>query len=506
MRPSTRSVRAAAISLLWALVVVPHAWTQSLAGGRAGVSLAVQNDSEPFRLDLPGRDARSQRLPAALRPMEVVRPFLPHEIAVEVAELESKISAIQDSWFHAEDRESQNNELDKAIGAAERVLALRVKHQGNVPRGRMSTEPDSSRQLGPRDRAVPSERQRPSRVRRAPADRDRVRGAQERYEIVRWRDSSGEASDWHEIIEAREWVNRLKLIRDMGESDRAVIAGLRGMASNVESLRYHGRYTEALELAEQQLEACVQVLGDQHPDTFAAMNAVGVVLQLQGRFTEAEPYAREVLDYARIRWGSDHPDTLSSMNNMGRLLGFQGKTSESLSYFFEALQGCRRVLGDDDPATLAIIDNLGLALNSIGRRVESEQFLFAALDARRRVLGDEHLDTLSSVNNIGIMFATQEKYAEAESYLRGSLDGRRRVLGNDHPETLQSIANVAFVLGSQGKLAEAEAYYRRALEGRRRVLGDDHSYTVATLRNIGILLELQGKHADAAYYLQKADR
>jgi serine/threonine protein kinase/Tfp pilus assembly protein PilF len=271
-----------------------------------------------------------------------------------------------------------------------------------------------------------------------------------------------------------------------------------------DTLRELGLLDRATKPQEEALRIRREKLGDDHPDTLASINTMGVLLQAQGKSSEAEPYFREALEGYRRGLGDDHPDTLASINNMGALLRAQGKLTEAEPYYREALEGNRRVLGDDHPDTLASINNMGVLLQAQGKSSEAEPYFREALEGYRRVLGDDHRNTLSSINTMGSLLEAQGRYAEAEPYYQEALEGRVRALGADHPHTLTSMHNMGGLLQGQGKLTEAEPYVRAALEGSRRLLGDDHPKTLASVSNVGLLLHAQGRLAEAEPYFREA--
>ena len=409
-----------------------------------------------FFLSLPVWNPDPEDLPPELRPLDVVRPVLPEEVAAEVAELEILVTEIEGSWLEAESRASQDTALDEAIKLAERVLAFRLEHQGNTA------------------------------------------------DAVRWRDVAGVPSEWYEVIAARQKVAHLHLMRRLSEEDRAAVASLKEADSDVNRLYAEGRYTEAQAVTERQFAIRRRILCDEHLETLISMGNMGFLLQAQRRLEEAEPYFRETLESHRRVLGNDHPDTLGSIHNMGLLLRSQGRLAEVEPYMREMLESLRRVLGDEHPNTIHTINNMGMLLRQQGRLAEAEPYYLVAMDAYRRVLGDEHPDTLNSINSMGDLLEAQGRLAEAERYSFVAMNGLRRVLGDEDPITLGAINNMGILLTSQGRLFEAEPYYLEALEARRRVLGDEHPQTLNSINNMGVLHWKQGRLSQVEPYLREA--
>lgn len=403
----------------------------------------------PFVLNLPEWNPDPESLPPELRLLDVARPVLPEMVAEEVAELEARIAEIEGSWLEAESREEQDEALDEAIGLAERVLAMRIEHQGNTG------------------------------------------GA------VRWRDAKGEPSEWHEVVASRQQHADLQLFRGLDDEDRAELASIMSLSAEEDNLYTQGRYAEATALMEEILQIHLRVLGDDHLSTLNSINSMGTLLWSQGKLSEAEPYWRGALEGRRRVLGDEHPNTLTSINNLCLLLGRQGRLFEAEPYFREAMYSRRRVLGDEHKDTLQSINNIGVLLRAQGRLSEAEPYTREALEGRRRVLGGEHADTLGSISNMGFLLEARGRLSEAEPYYREALDGSRRALGNEHPGTLNSIRSLGQLLVSQGRLSEAEPYYREALEGSRRVLGNEHPDTLSSVGAMAFLLRSQGRLSEA---------
>ncbi len=443
------------LTIAWLLATVPHQAAVDGQQPRGGQDQAAP-PNESFKLNLPEWNPDPEDLPPELRPLDVVRPLLPDDVAKQVAELEARIAQLEKLGLTAETRGAQDAALEEAIGLAERVLAIRVEHQGNTA------------------------------------------------ELVRWRNVKGEPAEWHELLTARSKVADLRLFLGLDQEARTALASIAGTDAEAERLYGEGKYAEAQAVTERQLAVHRRVLGDEHPNTLSSINNMGVLLRSQGKLAEAEPYYREALEGRRRVLGSEHPQTLSSINSMGFLLENQGVLAEAEPYNREALEGCRRVLGDEHPGTLTSISNMGYLLQAQGKLAEAEPYCREALETRRRVLGDAHPHTLTSISNMGVLLESQGKLAEAEPYCRETMAGFRRVLGHEHPQTLTSISNMGGLLESQGKLAEAEPYCREAMAGFRRVLGHEHPQTLTSISNMGGLLESQGKLAEAEPYCREA--
>ena len=88
-----------------------------------------------------------------------------------------------------------------------------------------------------------------------------------------------------------------------------------------------------------ELEGREQQLGEDHPETLAAVRNLALLLEAQGKFDEAEPLFRRALDGLEQQLGADHQETLASVTNLALLLQAQGKFDEAEPLLRRALEG-----------------------------------------------------------------------------------------------------------------------------------------------------------------------
>ena len=203
----------------------------------------------------------------------------------------------------------------------------------------------------------------------------------------------------------------IRTIDEQFKDDPATDASLRQALADLYSTI--GRYDDTYPLQESALATRRRTLGEEHPDTLASINNMGLLLQLQGRLAEAEPYCREALENSRRTLGEEHPNTLTTSNHMGLLLQRQGRLAEAEPLFREALEKSRRTLGEEHPDTLTYILNMSMLLQRQDRLAEAEPYSREAFEKSRRTLGEEHPDTLGSVSVMLRLRVAQTQAREA---------------------------------------------------------------------------------------------
>lgn len=237
-------------------------------------------------------------------------------------------------------------------------------------------------------------------------------------------------------------------------------------------------------------------LGDEHPDTLAAMSELAETRRKQGDLSGARELNEKVLGIRRRVLGEEHPDTLTSMNNLAVTLRAQGDLPGARALLEQALGFRRRVSGEEHPATLTTIGNLAEVLCAQGDLPGARALEEQALDVRRHVLGEEHPDTLIAMGNLALTIKAQGDLPGARTLQEQELAISCRVLGEEHPDTLTAMGNLAETLWIQGDLSGARALQEQVLDLYRRVLGKEHPDTSISAFNLfASLVDMEEREA-----------
>ncbi|MCA9282920.1 MAG: tetratricopeptide repeat protein [Phycisphaeraceae bacterium] len=429
----------------------------SLAAWLTLAPLAQAQDAppeEPFHLDLPEWNPDPEDLPPELRPLDIVRPTLPDDVADEVAQLEARIAELEELGLTAETKEEQDAALEQAIDLAEQVLAIRVEHQGNTD------------------------------------------------DLVRWRDIDGNPSEWWEVADARRLVGSCQYLKLLNGNSREELARVVPF-ERVSDLFRQGQIDTALRLVRMNLDIRHRLLGPHHPDTLDSSNNEAFLLKALGIYDQAHSQFVAVLAQNRDVRGEDHPQTVMAMINLGDNAMEMSRHKEAAEIFSEALSQCKRVFGPDNEYTISTISRIGTILHLTGRIWDAEPFYRLSLYERLRVFGWAHPDSLTAFGNLGTILEEQGKLREAEPYFSTSLSESTNRYGPSHPSTLTHLHNMGFFFQRQGRLADAEQAFRAALIGRIQVLGENHRHTIESCSAIGVVLWEQSHLTEALPYFQK---
>jgi serine/threonine protein kinase/Tfp pilus assembly protein PilF len=303
----------------------------------------------------------------------------------------------------------------------------------------------------------------------------------------------------------------IKVVEVLDRADERIIEAFSDQPENEASLRKTigstylslGLHESALFHFDTAHQICLDLMGEEHPETLDSMHDVASAFFAQGRYSEAEALHRQVLEARRRVLGEEHPSTLESMRSLAVVFSGQARHSEAEALHRQALESQQRILGEEHPDTLLNMQYLAKCLLRKGEHSEAEALYHQVLEAQRRVLGEEHPHTLACMNDLAWCFYKNGKYSEAEERYQQALEAQRRVLGEEHPYTLKGMLCLAAVFVKQDKRSEAEALFRQALDVQRRTLGEEHPATLNSMRNFGLMLRARGRTRAEAVELFK---
>jgi len=300
--------------------------------------------------------------------------------------------------------------------------------------------------------------------------------------------------------------------------------------------RRAGDYLGAKVPYERALAIRQERLGDQDPDTVAAITSVGLAHKERGEYVEARRYFERAL--------SINPDTVANLNNLAFVLKDMGEYVEAQRYFERALAITRAPLAEQHADTVVVFDfhalglrrfnvgrqqlgdtavcfnNLGLVHKDQGDSCTAEWYFEAALRISQSEHSEHNVGTVPSLNNLAFVLKDQGRYADAQPYFEQALTINEKVWGEQHPDTITSLNNLGFLLLDRGLTAEAASPHRqgrtgglfaearrhleRALTILERMYPERHPRTAEGFDSLGELLARQGKYVEAQRYFERA--
>jgi non-specific serine/threonine protein kinase/serine/threonine-protein kinase len=260
-------------------------------------------------------------------------------------------------------------------------------------------------------------------------------------------------------------------------------------------------FGEAEPYLDKALDARRKLLGPEHPDTLASMDALALVYGQEGKLDQAEKLFRETLDTRTRVLGKEDRSTLATACLLGKNYVERGMPRTAVALLKETTSSAS--LEVDDAVTLDILGTLAFANFVLGRYPTAEG-QFRDLNRRLRRPGKENLQTLGSHFSVGLMCFLQGKYDEARTLYREGFEASGRLYGPDH-ETTQSfkagLAGADFFVGNR---EEAVAMYTEVLETARRVFGPDGLLTQEQLFGLGMMNLFEHRFPQAEEFFRRA--
>jgi CHAT domain-containing protein len=275
------------------------------------------------------------------------------------------------------------------------------------------------------------------------------------------------------------------------------------LSAKITELSRAGKYSEALPLAQGQLQTLQKKYGPMHRDVAAALNNLAEIYGHQGSDAEAEPLLKRAIAILDKAVGLDSAEAAPELNNLAALYQRQERYAEAEPLFKRALAIREKSLGPDHPDLGQSLNNLATLYEKQGRHGDSEPLFKRALAIYEKAAGPQHPAVATLLNNLGQVDKVQGRYAEAEPRIKRSLAIREKVLGPDHPDVARSLNNLADLFERQARYAEATPLFQRALAIRERAVGFDHPDTATSMNNLAAFYQASGRPGDGLPLVQR---
>jgi eukaryotic-like serine/threonine-protein kinase len=280
------------------------------------------------------------------------------------------------------------------------------------------------------------------------------------------------------------------------------LSSIQSLARRGSVYRDIGKGQLALADMEQALKAARRVLGDKDPITSRIMAKTALTLGGSGAGTEvdalaqAERLAREALDNQRRALGNDHPHTLEALDALVVILVWNQKARQALPLAKELHERTSRIHREPEKK-MAASERLAMVYNALGQNAESEAIMRQLVQESTNSLGSAHPVTMRHIGNLAFLLLAQGKPGDAESYAKKSLDIEESRYGAGTIQTYFAMSRLTSAYNDQGRLSEAEPIHRKMLATLQKEYGGDHPRTFTVLSNLARNLYEQGRNDEA---------
>jgi CHAT domain-containing protein/Tfp pilus assembly protein PilF len=386
-------------------------------------------------------------------------------------------------WLQQADADHRAGEIDKAIAALHKGLALERSVFGHLRAGSL-----------------------PWLVRQAELLEQRERFAEAikaRQELLRRRQELHGPRDWR-VSDARLDLEDTRLLARREARQRQQLRQADQWNAQVPRLERQGKWKEAVPLAEKVLAARQALLGEKHRHTATSLDTLAGLYQDMGDHKTALPLYQQALAVRKAALGAKHPDYALSLNNLAQLYQARGEHQAALPPYRQALQVRRATLGEKNPDYAESLNNLATLYQAMGDHKAALPLFQQALQAYKAALGDKHRDYASSLNNLAMLYHDMRDHQAALPLLQQALQIRKVALSEKHPDYAQSLNNLALLYHIRGDYKAALPLVQQALKIRKVVLSEKHPLFALSLNNLAGLYQDMGDHKTALPLLKQA--
>lgn len=340
------------------------------------------------------------------------------------------------------------------------------------------------------------------------------------------------------------------------------IAALAARNTLARTQQLAGRHDEAVRQYQENLDACVRALGEDHHLTLVTRSNLTAARVASKDPREAVRLFEPILrDMERVL-GDEHPDTLLVRGNLAGAYRESGELDRSVALFDEVLPVMERVLGENHGTTRAARVALALACRAAGdpdravrltaprpepsaghgtpaprrtdrtdsgeeaavpdegrldtRSADIGYGFLAVGDADRAVLlfeqalrdqprvSEDDPGSLTIRHNLAAGHVMAGHPERAVPLLEQVLRVRERSLGEDHPDTLTSRRHLADAHREAGDFSRAAPLYEQTFRARSRDFGAHHEDTLAVLGMLAYTYRLAGRPDRAVPLFEQA--
>jgi len=282
-----------------------------------------------------------------------------------------------------------------------------------------------------------------------------------------------------------------------GLSSRPVVEArlLEAMALLYRELRDRER---ADSLLRRSLRIRQAALGPAHPETAAALYALGLVDRGRGRYDESVEHFRAAWEIRRAVLGPEHPRTTEALFQLGSALVYVGRRDDAERAHREVLAIRRRTLAPDDPALASALEVVAADARRNGDFEETLALLEEALEVRRRAYGRDDPRVGQTLILIGdVYFMHMGRNAEAEPYFREAIEVNRRRRTPPGWYLAHALGSYAYFLSNTGDVAGPDTLYPQILDMLGSTFGADDARTLSETEFYAAHLYRTGRVAEA---------
>ena len=232
----------------------------------------------------------------------------------------------------------------------------------------------------------------------------------------------------------------------------------------------------------------------------ALLGKLQSVYQQAGEHLLAITAAAGLIKLRQARLGEEHPQTIAALTDLGALYGATGDYERAEPLLTGALDHWRRRKPAQPLQVARVLNDLAVVERATGSFAEAEKLFGESLAIRQKALKPDDLRLAYSLSNLASTLVARGEYARAIVLYQQSI-GIYQKRGPGAGDALSgALLNIAMAYKSQGQLAKAGDYCRQALDAYSQVFGGDSPGAIALYNALASLNIATGNLQEAASY------
>jgi len=264
------------------------------------------------------------------------------------------------------------------------------------------------------------------------------------------------------------------------------------------TLRALGHFREASELNDRSLRLLRESVGEDHPDTLAAIGAVSQSTQVRGDFDASVKLEEDRWRRAVRVFEDGDPTLLAAANDYALALRLVGQYTRARDIDTQARDAANRSLGYDALLTLLITSNLSIDVRESGDYLRSREMQEETLQRVRHVIKDRSAPvSLIAARTLAVARRKAGDHAGALELNEETLRLYRGKFGERNLNVAATVLNLSMDLRQNADLDRARAVGVQCLNTLRDLLGPRHPYALAAAADLSVTRRLIGEVDEA---------
>jgi len=273
---------------------------------------------------------------------------------------------------------------------------------------------------------------------------------------------------------------------------------------HADDLLKQGRYSEALQPAQEALAIRQQTLCPMHLLIAESATTLGLAFHYLGQVSEAKKNHELALQIRERVLGAKDPLVAQSLTNLARARVSSGDFQDARLLLNRAIEIQERAGRATHPDTAVTLSYLGMVRGLEMDLPQAIEYESRAVDIFDHAAEARPADHATALNSLGTIIGRTGNFAKARPLIERALHIQEQTLGPAHPSVARTLDSLADLVSKMGSYDDALLLAERALKIREQAYGSSHVEVAASLSTVGRLYWYRQDLGRAAQYFERA--